>query len=117
MLAVITCCERTIWPSASQLGAAIRRRIVIPRHLDLADMELRDTDHISHSYFIMSFSDQTKTKWKKKVKTLFGFPKGAPAEQAFCNCLATAGYVCVEVQSSETHSISFREVESLRVAK
>lgn len=28
MLAVITCCEQTIWPSASQLGTAVRRPIV-----------------------------------------------------------------------------------------
>lgn len=28
MLAVITCCEQTIWPSASQLGTTVRRRIV-----------------------------------------------------------------------------------------
>lgn len=53
----------------------------LPRHLDLADMEHQGTDHISHSYFIMSFSDRTQSKIKKrerKKNIVWFFPKAHP---------------------------------------
>lgn len=105
MLAVITCCERTIWPSASQLGTRVRRRIV-HKHTTWTS-QTRSTGAPSifliHILLCNSLTKQ-KEKWKKKKKEyIVWFSKGTNGEQPFCNCLATAGTACVEVQSSETH--------------
>ncbi|MEQ2228783.1 Mediator of RNA polymerase II transcription subunit 25 [Ilyodon furcidens] len=52
MLAVVTCCEETIWPS--QLAKMIRDGLSSPHHLDLADTVY----NIFHSYFIREKPDE-----------------------------------------------------------
>lgn len=67
-------CDYLLWTDhlALSIPAGYRDRagdgLSLPHHLDLADMERHGTGHISHSYFIMSFSDQTENKVVQKKK-------------------------------------------------